>query len=183
MPVNQNIQQFYRVAANRDFSRDFLFRILDLKLAGVNAMTQDELIYAKGASLPGRSITNVPVPYMGLNFNVPGNATYDNSEGYDLKFFLDANSSLRDYFEQASRTLFDDQSSTGAYSTPDQTTFITLAQLDKNLDPIQVYQLIGASIRKINNIAYNISGGKGETVELDVTFAYHYYVDADYLIF
>ena len=54
--VNQNIQNFYKTAADRDFSRDFLFRVTELNLAGVPAMTEGQLIYAKTAALPGRNI-------------------------------------------------------------------------------------------------------------------------------
>jgi len=177
MPVNQNIQNFYRVAASRDFSRDFLFRVTDLKLDGLPAMNEEQLIYAKAASLPGRNITNVSVPFMGLPLNVPGNVTYPGSEGYSLNFFLDADSSLRNYFETASRNLFDDQSSTGAYGTPDDNSYITLAQLDKNLDIISKYKLIGASLRNINSIEYTMSAGTGQTVDVGVTIAYHFYVN------
>jgi hypothetical protein len=177
MPVNQNIQNFYRVAASRDFSRDFLFRVTDLKLDGLPAMNEEQLIYAKAASLPGRNITNVAVPYMGLPLNVPGNATYPGSEGYTLNFFLDANSSLRNYFEVASRNLFDDQSSSGAYGTPDESSYITLAQLDKNLEIFSNYKLIGASLRAINNIEYRMSEGTGQTVDVGVTISYHFYVN------
>ena len=177
MPVNQNIQNFYRVAASRDFSRDFLFRVTDLKLDGLPAMNEEQLIYAKAAALPGRNITNVAVPYMGLPLNIPGNVTYPGSEGYDLSFFLDADSSLRNYFEIASRNLFDDQSSTGAYGTPDESSYIILSQLDKSLEIISTYKLIGASLRNIKNIDYKMSEGKGETVNVDVTMSYHFYVN------
>ena len=175
--VNQSIQNFYRVAASRDFSRDFLFRVVDLKLDGLPAMNEEQLIYAKAAALPGRSITNVQVPYMGLPLNVPGNATYPGSEGYALNFFLDSDSELRNYFETASRNLFNDQSSTGAYGTPDEDSYITLAQLDKNLEIISKYKLIGASIRAINSIEYTMSAGTGQTVDVGVTIAYHFYVN------
>lgn len=175
--VNQNIQNFYRVAASRDFSRDFLFRVTDLKLDGLPAMNEEQLIYAKAAALPGRTITNVAVPYMGLPLNVPGNVTYPGSEGYALNFFLDADSALRNYFETASRNLFDDQSSTGAYGTPDDNSYITLAQLDKNLEIITQYKLIGASLRAINSIEYTMSAGTGQTVDVGVTIAYHFYIN------
>jgi hypothetical protein len=138
-------------------------------------MTDDELVYAKAANLPGRNITNVQVPYMGLNLNIPGNATYSGAEGYSLTFFLDANSGLRKLFETASRNLFDDSTSIGQYGTPDDTYYIELAQLDKNLDILTKYKLIGASIRNIGDVSYNISGGTGQTVELPVTIAYHFY--------
>ena len=80
MPVNQNIQNFYRIAADKDFSRDFLFRITQMQLQGVPALEEGDLIYAKAAALPGRNITNVAVPYMGLNLNVPGSVVYPGSD-------------------------------------------------------------------------------------------------------
>ena len=69
-------------------------------------------------------------------------------------FYLDGESSLRNYFETASRSLFDDQTSTGEYGTPDDDFFIQLAQLDKELEPIAEYKLVGASLRNVNDIGY-----------------------------
>lgn len=175
MPVNQGIQNFYRAAADRDFSRDFLFRVTQMQLQGVPALGEDDLVYVKTAQLPGRDITNVQVPYMGLNLNIPGAVTYPGSAGYNLKFYLDADSQLRNYFEGASRAVFDDLNSTGQYGTPDDDFFIQLAQLDKELEPIAQYKLVGASIRNITGINYNMAGGTGATVELDTTISYHYY--------
>ena len=175
MAVNQNIQNFYKTAADRDFSRDFLFRVTELNIAGVPAMTESQLIYAKAANLPGRTIGNVAVQYMGLNINVPGGVSYPGSEGYEITFYLDAASSLRNYFETASRALFDDSTSTGQYGTPDQTHYITLAQLDKDLNPISSYKLVGASLRAVDGISYSIAAGTGQTVDVKATIAYHYY--------
>lgn len=173
--VNQAIQNFYRVAADRDFSRDFLFRVTGMQLQGVPALTDNDLVYIKTAALPGRAISNVAAPYMGLNFNIPGNVSYPGSDAYNLSFFLDADSQIRNYFEGASRALFDDVTSTGEYGTPDDDFYIQLAQLDKELEPISEYKLVGASLRSVNNIDYNISAGTGETVQVDATVAYHYY--------
>ena len=175
MPVNQTIQNFYRSAADKDFSRDFLFRVTQMQLQGVPALEEGDLIYVKTAQLPGRSIGNVAVPYMGLNMNVPGAVTYPGSEGYALSFYLDADSSLRNYFETASRSLFDDQTSTGEYGTPDDDFFIQLAQLDKELEPISEYKLVGASLRNISDIGYSIAEGTGQTVQIDATVSYHFY--------
>jgi hypothetical protein len=174
--TEQKISKFYSVAASRDFSRDFLFRVKSLNLAGIdNQITEEDLIYAKAANLPGRNITNVQVPYMGLNFNIPGNATYSGAEGYSLTFFADSQNRLRNLFEQASRNMFDDLTSTGAYGTPDDEYYIELAQLDKDLEILSTYKLIGASIRNIGDMTYNISGGTGQTVDIPVTIAYHFY--------
>ena len=175
MPVSQNIQNFYRAAADKDFSRDFLFRVTQMQLQGVPALSENDLVYVKTAELPGRTIGNVAVPYMGLNMNVPGAVTYPGSEGYNLDFYLDGESSLRNYFEQASRSLFDDQTSTGEYGTPDDDFFIQLAQLDKDLEPITEYKLVGASLRNVGGIGYDIASGTGATVSVNATVSYHFY--------
>ena len=175
MPVNQNITNFYRAAAARDFTRDFLFRVTDLNINGVAALTEADLIYVKAASLPGRNIGNVPVPYMGLTLNVPGSVTYPGSDSYSLTFYLDASSYLRDWFEAASRAVFDDKTSGGMYGTPGDDSYILLTQLDKELNPITNYKLVGVSIRNIGNIDYKISDGTGATLEISTTFAYHFY--------
>ena len=175
MPVSQNIQNFYRTAADKDFSRDFLFRVTQMQLQGVPALEEGDLVYVKTAELPGRQIGNVAVPYMGLNLNVPGAVTYPGSDQYGLDFYLDGESSLRNYFETASRSLFDDQTSTGEYGTPDDDFYLQLAQLDKELNPVSEYKLVGASLRTVNGIDYNISDGTGATVEVNATMSYHFY--------
>jgi hypothetical protein len=174
--TNQTIQKFYRNASTRDFSRDFLFRVLDLRLAGIPVFTENELVYAKAAKLPGRVITNVAVPYMGLNFNAAGTATYPGSDAYNLNFYLDKDCTLRGFFEEASRNLFDDISSTGAYGTPNDDTYILLGQLDKELNVISEYKLIGAQLKSITDIDYKMAEGNGATVEVAVTISYHYYI-------
>jgi hypothetical protein len=179
MPISQDIQKFYKVATDRDFSRDFLFRVTGIQLEGLNGLEPDDLVYAKAAALPGRAIGNVPVPYMGLPFNVPGSVTYPGSDAYNLTFFLDEKSLLRSYFESGSRNIFNDVTSTGAYKTPNSDSYILLSQLSKNLDPITEYKLHGASIRTISNIEYNMSAGVGATVDIGVTIAYHFYTSTE----
>ena len=86
--VRQTISDFYRVAQERDFSRDFQFRVLNIQSAdGSFTITEDDLVYAKGGSIPGRTISVAEVPYMGLNFKVPGGATYTGE--YSLTFYSD----------------------------------------------------------------------------------------------
>ena len=65
--------------------------------AGSQTFDEDDLVYCTAGSLPARSITNVAVPYMGLNFNIPGNATYPGSEGYSLQFYCDQNSQIQNF--------------------------------------------------------------------------------------
>ena len=177
MAVNQNISKFYKSATDRDFSRDFLFRITQLKLAGVEPLVDEDLVYLRTAALPGRAITNVPTPYMGLPFNIPGNATYPGSDSYKIEFYLDAKSTLRNFLERGSRELFNDITSTGNYTTPGNDSYIELQQLDKQLEPIKggKYKLIGASLRTVDPIEYSIAEGNGKWVTIGATISYHFY--------
>jgi len=181
--VNQLIQDFYTAAQARDFARDYNFRVLSISTPGVtNAAGQpltfsetSDLVYVKSAALPEREITNVPVPYMGLNFNVPGNAVYPNSNAYTLTFYCDAKSQIRQKFEDWSRYVFNDQNSTGYYFTPGPTSVISLVQLDNQMNAIAQYNLVGVSPRNVGALTYNIAGGTGETVEFTATVSYHYF--------
>tara|TARA_R110001583_G_scaffold95452_4_gene239279 strand:+ start:408 stop:959 length:552 start_codon:yes stop_codon:yes gene_type:complete len=175
--VQQTISDFYRVATERDFSRDFQFRVLSIDAGGASSTTfdEDDLVYCTAGSLPARSITNVAVPYMGLQFNVPGNATYPGSENYSLQFYCDQNSQIRQKFEDMSRDIFDDATSTGNYFTPRQSSSINLVQLDTQLEEVAGYKLVGASVREVGAIEYDISGGTGAQVTFGATMAYHYF--------
>jgi len=175
--VNQLITDFYRVAQNREFARDYAFRVLSINTGGASTVTfdNDDLVYVKTATLPERAITNVPVPFMGLNFNVPGNATYPGSEAYTLTFYADAQSKIRQKFETWSQDIFNDGTSTGNYFAPKQTAVIDLVQLDNQMNKVAQYQLVGVSVRSVGPLSYNISDGTGNTIEFTATISYHYW--------
>tara|TARA_R110000868_G_scaffold92628_1_gene256980 strand:- start:115 stop:660 length:546 start_codon:yes stop_codon:yes gene_type:complete len=175
--VKQLITDFYRVAQNRDFARDFNFRLLSISTGGTTSASfgEDDLVYLRAAELPARAITNVPVPYMGLKFNIPGNATYPGSEGYQLRFYADAKSQIRQKFEQWTRDTFDDATSTGNYFTPRATSVIDMVQLDNQNNKIAQYQLVGVSVINCGPLGYNISDGTGATIDFTATISYHYW--------
>ena len=171
--IDQSIQDFYRVAQDRDFTRDFQFRVLDVSDRGSPVLTQEDLVYATAASLPARAITNVPIPYMGLSFNLPGAATYPGSEGYALTFRADGQHQLRTVFENWSRDIFDDQTSTGEFRLHSNST-ISLAQLNQNLDVARIYKLIGVYPVNVGDMAFDMTGG-GNIVNFTATLAYQYW--------
>jgi hypothetical protein len=176
--INQNIQSFYAQAAQKDFSRDFLFRVVRMQGVGLPDLKDEDLVYAKTAKLPGRSIENFNASYMGLKFNIPGAATYDGSEAYDIDFYLDATQeNLRTKFEVASREIYNDGLSTGSYQTPGVGNLIVLTQLNKDLSSTGAYyNLVGAQLRKIDAIDYKMAEGKGDIMSVKTTMSYHYYV-------
>ena len=174
--VKQLITDFYKVAQKRDFARDFNFRLLSIQSTSSNVtFNEDDLVYIKTAQLPARAITNVPVPYMGLKFNVPGNATYPGSDAYSLTFYADATSEIRRKFEQWSRDIFDDATSTGNYFTPRSNSVISMAQLDQQNNMIALYKLVGVSLLECGPLDYKISEGTGNVVEFTAKISYHFW--------
>ena len=174
MSNQQTIRNFYTEAISREFSRDFLFKVADLKVGSLNLYPKD-LVYVKAAKLPDRTITDIEVKYMGVAFHLPGVPTYGEANGYSLTFYCDAQSELHHRFLQESSRTFNDGSSTGAYDIATPNDIIHLTQLDKQLNQIRDFKLKGASIRKVGGIEYLIAEGTGAPVTFEVTFGYHYF--------
>jgi hypothetical protein len=174
--VKQTIADFYTQAQTRDFARSNLFRVLNINFGdgSTQIIGENDLVYARTASLPAKAITNVPAPYMGLTFNVPGVATYPGSDGYVINFYADAAQQLREKFLTVVNDTFNDATSTGNYFTPKQSAVIDLVQLDKQLNKIAQYQLVGVSIRNVAALAYDMTS-TGDIQNFDVTLAYHYW--------
>ena len=169
----QGIENFYDTAIVNDFARQNLFRVISL--GGTN-FTQQELLYVTTTSLPGRAITNVQVPFMGLQFNVPGTANYPNSGGWQVTFRLPSNLSVRGKFEDWTKFIFDDQITSGAYNIPNKGTQaqVVLALLDKNGVPIRTYTLVGAYCQAVGDLTVNLTSA-GEILEQQATLAYQYW--------
>lgn len=170
--VNQTISDFYRVAQERDFARDFQFRVLNIQSGEGNFVVQeDDLVYAQGGTMPGRTISTTQVAYMGLNFQIPGSATYAGT--YPITFYCDKGDTLRKLMLAWTRDTFDDATSTGNYFTPKDTSVVDLVQLDTQLNKVSRFQLIGAYPQEVGDVEYNIQG-TGAPVTFSVTLGYHY---------
>jgi hypothetical protein len=167
----QNISDFYRSVQQNDFARKFQFRIL--QLANTN-FDEDTLVYVETASLPGRSITNYQVPFMGLNFNVPGTATYPDSNNYAVRFRCDANYNIRAVLEDATFNTFDDGASTGDYNIARNSSVIVLNLLNKAGGTVRQYTLYGAYVQSVGPMAYEL-GDAGSIQTVDTVLAYQYW--------
>lgn len=167
----QNISDFYRAVQQQDFARQFQFRVV--QLANTN-LSESQLVYLETASLPGRTINNIQVPYMGLNFNVPGTASYPGSESYAVTFRCDQNYNIRGLLENATFNTFDDGTSTGNFNIARNSSVISLNLLGKNGTTVRQYTLYGAYVTSIQDTAYNI-GDNGGIVTIGATLAYQYW--------
>ena len=175
MAVNQIISNFITVASQKDFARDNLFRVMAFKTR-VLELDETDLIYCKGADIPGRSTPTSQVQYGGMKMNYnQSTVEYPNSENYQLKFYLDANGELRKKFEEASRIIFNDISNTGNWRFPSTDDVITIAQLGFDMEPTKYFHLYGVTIKDIQSITTNAAEGQGTAIEVTITVSYLYY--------
>ena len=167
------IENFYNAASNNDFARTNLFRVTRI---GDQRFDAGELLYAETTSLPGRTITNIPVPFMGLVFNVPGTATYNNSGAFAITFRIPQGLSIRRKFEQWSRQIFNDIDSSGDYSIPSASVAnqMEIVLIDKKGEALRVYTFYGVYCVNIGDITLDITTA-GEIMKQQVTLAYQYW--------
>jgi hypothetical protein len=171
------IQQFYTQAVNKDFARVFQFRVMEFP--GIDFKATTQLLYVETANLPGRTINNVQVPYMGLQFNVPGTASYPGSNAYNLLFRMDADYDIRAALEASNIATFDDNTSTGAYNIKGTDRVLQLALLGKNTrdgepEIVRNYTLYGAYLVSVADTQYDIKD-TGTVATCQATIAYHYW--------
>lgn len=174
------IADFYKVSQSRDFARKNQLRVLSINSGvGFNIQfSEDDLVYVKTSKLPTRNIQTSAVPYMGLEFNVPGNVKYDGSDSYTLRFFADQRLDLWNKIQEWTRQVFDDETSTGNYFTPKASSLITLVPVDNQLNAIKKYNLIGVCPKSAGDLEYDISS-QAEVQEFDFTLSYHFWTDTD----
>jgi len=167
----QTINKFYTQVQASDFARQFQFRVTQLANTG---FTDDQHVYVESSTLPGRSITNVQVPFMGLQFNVPGTATYPGSDAWNVTFRCDQGYDIRAALEAATFLTFDDSTSTGDYNIAREGQLIELELLDKQLAVVRSYKLLGAYVVSVGDLSYNL-GDSGTIQTVPVTLAYQYW--------
>ena len=146
-PPNINIEDFYAHATEHDFARLHQFRVIEWKWFNKDVLPNEQwFLYLETATLPGREIANLSVPYLGMTFNVPGMAAYSGASNYAVTFRSDKNYVIRQMLEIQSRNTHDDTDTTGNYLVPGEDSYMVLGLLDKRQNIIMLYKLIGVHI-------------------------------------
>lgn len=172
----QTITDFYRVAQQKGFSRDYMLRVLEI---GDTRFNEDDFLYITTKQLPNRTIANQTAPYMGLSFNVPGTAAYTGSDAWTVQFRNDVQGTIRNKFEAWQRNdIFDDQTSTGNINVPGADRYITLQIVDDKLMTQNVYKLWGVYIKELGTIAYD-NTGDGKLTTFDAVLAYQFWTNVE----
>jgi len=165
------IQDFYRTASSKDFARLFQFRVTQF---GNIAFSNDQLTYIETAALPGRTINNIQVPYMGLQFNLPGTVSYPGSAGYQVTFRCDESYDIRAALEAQTFATFDEQTSSGDYSLPKSNSNLVMELVDKEFKTKRVYTLFGCYVQAMADTQYDIKDN-GAIASVQCTLAYQFW--------
>jgi hypothetical protein len=184
MDTSNTITNFFANAVQRDFARDILFRVSLIEFSNGGLFNENDLVYAKAASLPARKIGNVEAKYAGLTFNLPGTVSFPGSDSYEIDFYCSQNSDLRTRFLNESERTFDHISGVAGSGVTDGVSNGTIAngrsqiilvQYDKSLNAVGTYGLIGCSIRDVGAMDFQIAEGTGAIMSFKVQIAYHYF--------
>ena len=161
------ITDFYSSAQRQEFARKFQFKIQTL-----GPLTEEDLIYFTTTTLPGKTISNQTVPYMGVTFNVPGTVSYEGSSGWSVTFRCDEASNIRSKLMAWQTEIFDVNTSSGKYGVPIESAVVQ--QLGKDLKPLRTFRLIGIYPVKVGDLSYDVTNN-GEPQTFEVSFAYQYW--------
>ena len=172
--MSQSIQDFFRVAQARGFSRDFMLQVTSI---GNDNFTDDDFVYITTKILPDRTISNQAVPYMGLSFNAPGTIAYNGSDGWEVTFRNDLDGIIRQKLEAWQLGVFDDSTSTGNINIPGTNAVIQLNQVDESQNIINTYILYGVYIVSLGSVSYD-SEGSGKPTTFTAKLAYQYWRNA-----
>ena len=170
------IQDFYKVAQERDFNRKNQLRVLSIDAGpGFSVQfDQDDLVYVRTNRLPARNVQSSDASFMGLDFHIPGNVKYDGSGDYALDIWADQQLDLYDKFVQWSRQVFDDADSTGNYFAPKAGATMTLVAVDNELNAVRKIKLVGVFIKNVNAVEYEISDA-GSIQNFGISISFHYW--------
>jgi hypothetical protein len=140
----------------------------------------EDLLYAKTGKLPARNISNQTVNTQDKLSIFPGAHEFPGSENYEIEMYCPETSSIRELLMNESTRTFGNVfgiagGGQNGGSIANENSIITLLQLNKNLDAIYQYRLIGCSIRSVGEVSYEIAEGVGAVKSFTLGVAYHFF--------
>lgn len=171
MPLQQT--DYFRVMQDRDFLRQHQYRIDGINFEGYS-LNSDDLVYMRTAEIPNRTVNQVNVPFMGLNYNVPGTVQYQGT--MQVTFYSDQPQRIRALFEAMSYAAFDERYSGGAYTVSQQNvlSFYTYDNRGPDESRTTGYELIGIYPTVVGNMAMDTTTN-GSTQNFTATIAYQFW--------
>lgn len=166
---------FYTQAVNNDFSRNFQMRVVSLG----TYLTEKDNVYITTSNLPGYQINNQAVPFMGLQFNVPGTGSFPGSDSWQVVFRCDQKLNIREKLLNWQKSVFNAfpytaGESTGGYNPKYLESVAVMTVFDRTGAEARGVRLIGVYPVTLGDISYDATGN-GAPVELTATLAYQWW--------
>lgn len=176
--INQSLSEFYQVAQDYGFSRDYQARVTELTINGntlvdgvVNGVARP-LLYIKNFSTPSIKRVISTVKYDGVDIHAVGQKTYSDSANWDVTFYCDQMLFIKEWFQNR---LIESASNTPGrinYNpVPGGNSFATIDVINDNLESVTKYKLNGLFIIDVPGIGYDMAGN-GKVQEMRVKFGY-----------
>lgn len=175
--IGMGIGSFYTQALSKDFSRDFQMRVINI--GPNNILKEDDNVFITTAVLPGYAIANQAVPFMGVQFNVPGSGNFPGSDAWAVTFRCDAALNIREKLIGWQRSIFNSFPSTelnsvGSYGPKGAESTISLVVMNRSGGTARGVRLVGAYPVAVGEISYDATLN-GNVVTLGATLAYQYW--------
>lgn len=168
---------FYNEALKKDFSRNHQMRVVNIGPGGF--ITKEDNVYITAAVLPGYNINNQQVPFMGMQFNIPGSGSFPGSDSWNVTFRCDSQLNIREKILGWQKSIFNAfpdemRNSVGAYNPKSTDTYVDLVVFDRDGKTVRGIKLIGCYPTSLGEISYDATGS-GEPVTMQVTLAYQWW--------
>jgi hypothetical protein len=195
MPVTnasiKTLKDFYSAITTKGLRTNHMFQ---LEFAGGDPLskpyidqlnTDNYIVYAQSAAVPGRQIVNEAVSFYGFPFQVPVNTTY--VQTWDCNVRCDKDVQIRDIFEGWMNSISDLSKSTGgSKGIVPVGTYALLHLLSPdffnasgNANIVRTYKMMGIYPSNLGNIEQDHNSNAITTFSTTFTFQYWYPVRGD----
>lgn len=154
-------------------ARPNLFRVVMgfPTFAGIGGETRKMSYMCKAASLPGSTLSSVPLPYRGRQLKIAGDRTF---EPWTLTVINDTDFQIRNAFERWSNGINEHSSNKGLRNPEDYQIDGVVEQLDRDGTVLKTYTIVGAFPTEVSPI--DLSNDSADTIEeFTVTLEYQYW--------
>jgi len=125
----------------------------------------------KAASLPGSTITSIPLPYRGRELQIAGERTF---QPWTVTIYNDVTFGLRNAFESWQAGIQRYAATEGKTNPSDYQVELEIHQLDRNGATLKIYKFADAFPTSISPITLDF-GQANEIETFDVEFTYNYF--------
>ena len=114
------------------------FRVFFTSVGGIVQIPEKSLFLCKAASLPGQTVTEIPVPFRGRNLYLAGDREF---ETWETTVINDTDFNIRNAMERWLNAINDTVTNTGLSNVADYTADLTVEQLDRDDTVLKSYIL------------------------------------------